>query len=176
MMNENEMKKQVLKMGIRSEDGWIYFNELLYRAMRRVYGNFKLNKKMQILELKTQFKIFMLTMTARKIDSKATDSEKIFDTLVDKNQSVNPFLTMMYFKISFNAWLSWARKKQFEIEHPGKKMRELSKSANVVVQIEVEEIVEVTSEEESESEMKSMFGKQVSPMSQSGLTKGVRKA
>jgi hypothetical protein len=53
MMNENEMKKQVLKMGIRSEDGWIYFNELLYRAMRRVYGNFKLNKKMQILELKT---------------------------------------------------------------------------------------------------------------------------
>lgn len=54
-------------------------------------------------------------------------------------------------------------------------MRELSKSANVVVQIEVEEIVEVTSEEESESEMKSMFGKQVSPMSQSGQTKGVRK-
>jgi len=58
----SELKKSVLKMGIRSEEGWIYFNELLYRCMRRVHGNFKLNKKMQIIELKTQFKIFGLTL------------------------------------------------------------------------------------------------------------------
>jgi len=61
-LEESELKKQVLKMGIRSEEGWIYFNELLYRCMRRIHGNFKLNKKMQIIELKTQFKIFGLTI------------------------------------------------------------------------------------------------------------------
>jgi len=58
----SELKKSVLKMGIRSEEGWIYFNELLYRCMRRVHGNFKLSKKLQIVELLTQFKIFGLTL------------------------------------------------------------------------------------------------------------------
>jgi len=47
------MKRQMLKMGIRCDDGFIFFNELLYRCMRRQYGNFKLNKRMQIVELKT---------------------------------------------------------------------------------------------------------------------------
>jgi len=71
-------------MMIRSEDGWVYFNELLYRSMRRVYGTFKLGKKMQILELKTQFKIFMLTLKAKKQVANE-DNEDIFNTLVDKN-------------------------------------------------------------------------------------------
>ena len=43
---ESDVKREVLKLGIRKENGFIYFNELLYRSMRRVYGNFKLNKKM----------------------------------------------------------------------------------------------------------------------------------
>jgi len=30
-------------MGIKSDSGFIYFNELLYRCMRRKYGNFKVN-------------------------------------------------------------------------------------------------------------------------------------
>jgi len=51
--SEAELKKTMLKMGIRCDDGYIYFNELLYRCMRRQYGNFKLNKRMQIIELKT---------------------------------------------------------------------------------------------------------------------------
>jgi len=69
-MQDSELKKQMLKMGIRTEDGWIFFNELLYRCMRRVYGNFKLNKKMQIIELKTLFKISIITLKA-KSDSTA---------------------------------------------------------------------------------------------------------
>lgn len=44
--NDAELKKQVLKMNIKSEQGWIYFNELLYRILRKQYGSFKLNKKM----------------------------------------------------------------------------------------------------------------------------------
>ena len=52
---ESELNREVLKMDIKSEDGWIYFNELLYRILRNRYGNFKLNKKMQIRELITQY-------------------------------------------------------------------------------------------------------------------------
>jgi len=37
---DGEMKKTMIKMGIRCDDGFIYFNELLYRCMRRAYGNF----------------------------------------------------------------------------------------------------------------------------------------
>ena len=51
--NEKSVKKIMLRMGIRSDDGFVYFNELLYRCMRRLYGNFKLNRKMQIAELIT---------------------------------------------------------------------------------------------------------------------------
>lgn len=101
---ESDMKKEMLKMGIRSENGWIYFNELLYRSLRRLFGNFKLHEKMQIIELKTQFKIFMLTLRAKSNSLKLTN-ERIFNALVNKNQSVNPFLTMMYYKISFHIWV-----------------------------------------------------------------------
>lgn len=61
------MKKIMLKMGIKCDDGYVYFNELLYRCMRRQYGSFKLNKKMQIHELKTQYKIYMLKLTAQSL-------------------------------------------------------------------------------------------------------------
>lgn len=62
---DDQMKKIMLKMGIRSDDGYIYFNELLYRCMRRMYGSFKLNRKMQIIELKTQYKIYNITLQVR---------------------------------------------------------------------------------------------------------------
>lgn len=52
LFGEAEIKKNLLKMGIRNENGFIYFNELLYRAMRRKYGNFKVNKNMQVTELR----------------------------------------------------------------------------------------------------------------------------
>lgn len=44
--DDAEMKKSVLKMSIKSDNGYIYFNEMLYRCMRRKYGNMKINKKM----------------------------------------------------------------------------------------------------------------------------------
>lgn len=40
---EDEMKKALLKMGIKGDNGYIYFNELLYRCMRRKYGTMKIN-------------------------------------------------------------------------------------------------------------------------------------
>jgi hypothetical protein len=50
---DDQLKKIMLKMGVRSVDGYVYFNELLYRCMRRLYGSFRLNKQMYIIELKT---------------------------------------------------------------------------------------------------------------------------
>ena len=50
---DGQMKMIMLQMGIRCDDGYVYFNELLYRCMRRKYGSFKLNRRMQIIELKT---------------------------------------------------------------------------------------------------------------------------
>jgi len=49
-------------MAIKSDNGYIFFNEMLYRCMRRKYGNMKINKKMQIFELKTQYSIYLMTL------------------------------------------------------------------------------------------------------------------
>ena len=59
-MSDAAIKKILLKMGIKSENGHIYFNELLYRLMREKYvtGQFRLNTRMTIIELTTQFKLY----------------------------------------------------------------------------------------------------------------------
>jgi len=62
-VSDPDMYKQLLKLGIRSEGGFIYFNELLYRCMRRQYGNFKLNRAMTIYEVSTQFRLLKLRET-----------------------------------------------------------------------------------------------------------------
>ena len=49
----SEIKKRLLKMGIKSDEGWVYFNELFYRLMRDLHFDSKLTKKMQIVELTT---------------------------------------------------------------------------------------------------------------------------
>lgn len=72
--DNGELKKHLLKMGIKSNQGFIYFNELLYRCMRRKYGSHRknkankqktcsnTNKNMQVFELKTQFQIYLMTL------------------------------------------------------------------------------------------------------------------
>ena len=109
-VTEGDLKRNMLKMGIRSDDGYIYFNELLYRCMRRIYGNLKLNKNMQISELKTQYKIFMMTLLSQK-KTKTMKNQEIFSNMLGKTNSVNPFLTVMFFKMSFKAWLNYCDKR-----------------------------------------------------------------
>ena len=51
-------------MGINVDDGFIYFNEMLYRIMRAQFvtaRNLKFNKVMTISELVTQYKLSELT-------------------------------------------------------------------------------------------------------------------
>lgn len=56
-----DLKKHILKMGIKSNNGYIFFNELLYRCMRKKFGSMKLNRQMQIFELRTQYNIFLIS-------------------------------------------------------------------------------------------------------------------
>lgn len=67
-ISDEEMHKQLLKLGIRGEDGFIFFNELLYRCMRRQYGNFKLNRQMTIYEISTQFRLLKLRQSQQDWD------------------------------------------------------------------------------------------------------------
>jgi hypothetical protein len=67
----------MLRMGIRCDDGYIYFNELLYRCMRRQYGSFRLNKRMQINELKIQYAIYMIKLRAQSLFNRK-DPEELF--------------------------------------------------------------------------------------------------
>lgn len=53
---EEEINRIVLKMGINMDDGFVYFNEMLYRIMRAqyvVHAETKMNRLMIITELVT---------------------------------------------------------------------------------------------------------------------------
>jgi hypothetical protein len=149
--DDGELKKQLLKMAIKSDNGYIYFNELLYRCMRRKYGNMKISRKMQIFELKTQYRIFLMTLEMQNKNKNVT-KEQITNCIVKKENGVNPFLLVMNFKISFKTWLKHAR------DHLRKSKKEMSEESATIydddpklfeVEIEVEEYHEETSDEET---------------------------
>ena len=116
-MSGDELKKYVLKLNIKEEDGWIFFNELLYRILRNSYGRFNLNKNMQIRELITQYKLFNLTMSHIKLGKKKNLKERFMKKVgADCSDTVNPFLTQMYYRISFLTWSNVMRKWRQEQE------------------------------------------------------------
>jgi len=85
-------------------------------------------------------------------------NEDIFNSIVKKENGVNPFLTVMNFKISFKTWMKFARKglridKSGKKDEPGTFNKALYEQDDqpaklIPVDIEVEELYEVTSEEE----------------------------
>lgn len=58
-MNDKEIIKHVVLMEVHSdEEGFVYFNELLYKAMRRIYGEKHVKNKILVEhELRTIQKI-----------------------------------------------------------------------------------------------------------------------
>jgi len=48
-----DVQRVILKMGIQVNDGFIFFNEMLYRVMRAQFGRVKLNRVMVLNELIT---------------------------------------------------------------------------------------------------------------------------
>ena len=102
------VKKILLKMGIKVHQSdrmsKIYFNELLYRLMREKFVNFKLNKRMAMNEVMTQYKIYQLT---QKDKNKNLQSGKSFaGSLKSSDSSVNPFMRQIFYRLSFKTWHS----------------------------------------------------------------------
>lgn len=91
-------------MAIRGDNGYVYFNELLYRCMKRKYGPPKMNRRNQIIELSTKFRIFNNIYAKKQIDN-----QMVYDKLINKGNAYNPFLMHMNFKISFKTWLKHAK-------------------------------------------------------------------
>ena len=70
---EQDVQRIILKMGINVDDGFIYFNEMLYRLMRAQYGKVNFNRVMALNELVAQFRIIEITMQAK--EEKMNDSQ-----------------------------------------------------------------------------------------------------
>lgn len=157
-----ELKKQMLKMAIKSVNGYVYFNELLYRCMRRKYGLMKINKKMQIFELLTQYRIYLMTLEKLKNREKNLTNEDIKHALVKKENGVNPFLTVMNFRITFRAWSKAARRRIQKAERArihndadleNDTFEDMDDKTNLIaVEIDVENIYSATSEEDDVKE------------------------
>ena len=154
----HELKKNILKMGIKSNNGYIYFNELLYRCMRKKFGNMKLSRQMQIFELRTQYNIFLITQDVQnRIMNKQSgqNAESIYNDLIQKSGGFNPFVTEMNYKITFKTWLKYARDR-IRMERQGydyKRKSVFSKRRGhfqklIDVEIEIQKEIEYTSEEE----------------------------
>lgn len=107
--SDGEVKKILLKMGIKSNFGFIYFNELLYRCMRRKYGSMKINREMQIFELKTQYKIYLMSKQKASQTTKSVSNDELYRNVICKENGVNPFMAQMNFKITYKTWLKHAK-------------------------------------------------------------------
>ena len=162
--DSGEAKKQILKMGIKSYQGFVYFNELLYRCMRRKFGTMRINKKMQIIELKNQIRIFEM---GREMDNssknKKITKEEIVQSIAGKGNGFNPFLAVMNFKITVKTWIKHARQnlkkreREKQIQNgeidPNQPagIEEPLQQFTIAVEIEVEELYSETSDEEDEN-------------------------
>lgn len=76
----------------------------------------KINKKMQIFELLTQYKIYLMTLEKLKKGEIKYSNDDIKHALVKKENGVNPFLTVMNFRITFRAWSKTARRRLIKNE------------------------------------------------------------
>lgn len=100
--DDSDYLRSIVLMNIKQdENGYVYFNELLYKVMKKKYGikNVK-NRVLAENEMKFYFKINNI----QKKMSKGLISEE------RKVYIVNPFLQFMYYKISFNTWMKVTRR------------------------------------------------------------------
>jgi len=98
-----------------------------------------------------------MTLNIQKKGKAHLNNESIFNNIIKKENGVNPFLTVMNFKISFKTWLKQSKvikanqNKLAGIEDPALNESALNKQVKtVIVDIEVEHDLEFTSEEDSD--------------------------
>ena len=105
----NEIIRSVMKMELESDnEGYVYFNELLFKLMRRIYGDPHVKNKVLI-------KCELITM--RKIEAikeKMIKKSRVQERL--KIIQVNPFSTQLFRNSSFKAWLKLYRKYQAKMQ------------------------------------------------------------
>lgn len=96
----------------------------------------------------------MMTLAIQNKEAKSIDNEDIFNSLCKKENGVNPFLTVMNFKISYKTWLKVARLQLDEIRTGTKvKAPHEANKRTVAVEIEYEESIMYTSEEDPEESL-----------------------
>ena len=86
------------------------------------------------------------------------NNDDIFNTIIKKESGVNPFLTMMNFKISFRTWLRHANIKIKKAAYTLLRQEDQyieEKPVIFEVEIDNEELMSATSEEEEEEEKQS---------------------
>jgi hypothetical protein len=103
LKDDNDIHKNIVQMDIRAdEEGYVYFNELLYKVMKKTYG-VKHIRNIKLAEYEG--------MTFIKINK---IQEKMSNYLISEDKkatAVNPFLAIMYYNISFKSWVNLARKR-----------------------------------------------------------------
>jgi hypothetical protein len=107
---EEEINRAVLKMGINVDDGFIYFNEMLYRIMRAQFVTaigLKFNKVMTVGELVTQFRIAELTLNEKLTKKGNRSAMENFFFVQLSSQPMNLFLTRMFYRTSFRTWKAY---------------------------------------------------------------------
>jgi hypothetical protein len=131
--------------------------------MRRKYGNMKINKKMQIFELKNQIKIYEMGKAMQNLGHTKTSNEEIRESIIAKGNGVNPFIAVMNFKISIKTWIKHARMELRRLQREKQQALDLHShdpisshshddeglQQTIGVEIEVEEFFSETSEEET---------------------------
>ena len=115
LYKEEDLNRMILKMGINVDEGFIYFNEMLYRIMRAQFvtnKRLKFSKIMTVKELATQYAIAELTLKMKNygVNQKLTKQDKENAFFVQRSsQPVNLFLTKMFYKTSFRTWHVYMR-------------------------------------------------------------------
>ena len=108
--------KSVVKMDLDSDaDGYVYFNELLFKTLKRIYGEEReknmivINEELRTLKIIKQTKEMMLKRQRQQLRKQA--------------MTVNPFVIKMFKNISFKSWVNLylqnSSKRKSQVEEKG---------------------------------------------------------
>jgi hypothetical protein len=95
--SEKDIIKYTTKMCIQGDnEGFVFFNEMLFKTMKRIYGTDRTRKKkLRDSEIQTLLKLEKIKETESKVSRKNERLQAV---------QVNPFLIVMYKNMSFKAW------------------------------------------------------------------------
>lgn len=120
----------------------------------------RINKKMQIIELKNQIRIYEMGKDMDSSANKGITKDEIVKSIASKGNGFNPFLAVMNFKITVKTWIKHARKNVKKMEREKRVASgEIAQSQGTAevkeiqqytigVEIEVHDIFSETSEED----------------------------